>query len=332
MKTLIKCKFGSSLYGTETPESDTDYKAVHIPAGNEIIMSEFSRVVNHSTGSQNEKNTKDDVDDESFSLCKYFDMLRSGDMIAYELLFVNPEQSVVWTDEWEECVRNQRRHLMDKNIKGFIGYIRKQVNKYGVKGSRVAAARDAMNLFDRYRRFPDRYKRVSDIPYDEFDEFVCTHEHCSLIQLPINPNQPDVLVDFFEVLNRKIDFRVSINEAHKIMKKVFEEYGSRALAAESNQGVDWKAVYHAVRVSEQALELVETGNITFPRQNVDDLLKIKRGERPFKEVADQLENNLNLLEEKILTTDKLADKVNEVRMRFTQQKLYLNSVRDYYGI
>ena len=29
MKTIMKCVFGSKLYGTDTPTSDTDYKGVH---------------------------------------------------------------------------------------------------------------------------------------------------------------------------------------------------------------------------------------------------------------------------------------------------------------
>lgn len=38
MKTVVKIKFGSHLYGTNTPASDLDYKSVHIPDVDDILL------------------------------------------------------------------------------------------------------------------------------------------------------------------------------------------------------------------------------------------------------------------------------------------------------
>lgn len=38
MKQIVKTIFGSHLYGTSTPESDTDYKAVHQHSLSEIVL------------------------------------------------------------------------------------------------------------------------------------------------------------------------------------------------------------------------------------------------------------------------------------------------------
>jgi len=38
MKQLVKTVFGSHLYGTSTPESDTDFKAVHMYSLEEILL------------------------------------------------------------------------------------------------------------------------------------------------------------------------------------------------------------------------------------------------------------------------------------------------------
>lgn len=36
MTTIVRVKFGSHLYGTNTPTSDLDFKSVHIPPARDI--------------------------------------------------------------------------------------------------------------------------------------------------------------------------------------------------------------------------------------------------------------------------------------------------------
>jgi hypothetical protein len=66
--------------------------------------------------------------------------------------------------------------------------------------------------------------------------------------------------------------------------------------AETQQGVDWKALSHAVRVGTQALELLKTGHITFPLPNAARVLAIKTGQLPYREVADEIEDFLAKVE------------------------------------
>ena len=68
-----------------------------------------------------------------------------------------------------------------------------------------------------------------------------------------------------------------------------DEYGDGALQAERNEGIDWKALSHAVRVGREALELLEAGKITFPLPYAAEILGIKRGERPYEEVGEEIE-------------------------------------------
>lgn len=328
--TLIKVKFGSHLYGTSTPESDTDYKAVHIPDGKQIIMQSFQRVITNSSGDPNSKNTKDDIDDESYAIVKFLDMVKQGDMVSYELLHVKPEQATIFSRTWEHYFYNNRYLLIDRNIKGFVGYIRKQANKYGIKGSRVAVARDAVELFKQLIEKHGSQAKVLSEPYDFYDEWVCSRDFCKLIELPV-VHDSNITTPYIEILDRKIDFRVSLKEAYNIVKRVFDEYGSRALAAETNQGVDWKALYHAIRVSEQAIELLREGIITFPRWNVSDLLVIRRGERSYHSVAEQLENNLDILEQLMLNTN-LRQSVDLDYVDYLIETLHLKQVeKHYYG-
>jgi hypothetical protein len=70
------------------------------------------------------------------------------------------------------------------------------------------------------------------------------------------------------------------------------EYGQRALQAERNEGIDWKALSHAVRVGREALELLQTGKITFPLSCVAEILSIKRGELTYEKVAKTIDELL----------------------------------------
>lgn len=328
-QTIFRTKFGSDLYGTRTPTSDTDYKSVHISDPKKILLGTFPGVISKSTGSDNTKNTADDIDDENFSLVKFFNMIKAGDMIAQELLHVPAKQLIIYDARWENIVANRHR-LVDKNIKGFLGYIRRQTNKYGIKGSRVATARAGSEMFETIGRMQDsalKLKYVKGIR-DILNKFISQHEHCQMVMLPATKNSEE-MVEYFEILDRKISFNITVKEAYNMVNRIFVEYGARSLAAENNQGVDWKSVYHAVRVSEQAIELLQTGTIEFPRPNAPELLQIKHGEFTFEQIAERLEDNLNLVEQLTQTTN-LRDKVDEEWIDATIAGIHFDVISDRY--
>jgi hypothetical protein len=72
---------------------------------------------------------------------------------------------------------------------------------------------------------------------------------------------------------------------------------AHAAMAEQNQGIDWKALSHAVRVANEALEFMATGWITFPLPNAAHILAIKEGVVPYKVVAEEIEDLLARVEE-----------------------------------
>lgn len=49
MKQIVKTIFGSHLYGTSTPESDTDFKAVHMYSIQEILLKKDKDNIDSST-------------------------------------------------------------------------------------------------------------------------------------------------------------------------------------------------------------------------------------------------------------------------------------------
>lgn len=66
-------------------------------------------------------------------------------------------------------------------------------------------------------------------------------------------------------------------------------YGRRAKQAERQDGVDWKALSHAVRVGQEAVELLSTGRLRFPLAAAQYLLAIKLGRVPYGAVEREIE-------------------------------------------
>lgn len=293
MRQIFRTKFGSRLYGTSTPSSDVDFKSIFIPDGRSILLQRTKGAINDQRPKQEfEKNVAGEVEEERFSLQRYLGLLAEGQTVALDCLFA-PEWA--WTDdptwEWQEIVDNRDR-LLTKKSKAFIGYAQKQSAKYGIKGSRVAAAREALRLLKLAEDFYGAHTKMEEMSATILEK-TATIEFMAVVPQTM-PNGG--VVQHWEVCGRKMPFTSSIKNGREIMQKLVDEYGKRALQAESNQGVDWKALSHAVRVGHQALELLQTGKITFPLPNREHVLAIKLGQFDYSAVAAEIEDLLPRIE------------------------------------
>lgn len=308
MNSVIKCVFGSKLYGTNTPESDTDYKEVWIPTAEQILLGKYPDVITDGTGNSHSKNTKDDVDNDKYSLRKFLSLLIDGDTFAMDLLhsFSNKD-AVVSMDNPEVWMYlyNNRRKFYTCNMKSYLGYLRKQSAKYGVKGSRLAALREVVEVLNVTENevtlhYPKGDKKVrvkvgeikSSLPLNEFCEFVEQDD-----------KDKGGIQTFYNVLGRKFQMTISVEEMKKSIYKLWDEYGERARKAEANEGIDWKALSHALRAGLQIKEIYETGDLIYPLKDAHLLKQVKNGELPFNKVQKILENVVNQVE--ILAQDKL---------------------------
>src|SRR6266849_2934641 len=72
MDLIVEMRFGSHLYGTATPQSDLDYKAVYLPEAADILLQRVRNTVTTSREkATGERNTSGDVDRETHSLQRY---------------------------------------------------------------------------------------------------------------------------------------------------------------------------------------------------------------------------------------------------------------------
>ncbi|MGV1864528.1 DNA polymerase beta superfamily protein [Rhizobium sp. 23-156Da] len=292
-RTIMRIKFGSHLYGTSTPESDLDFKSVFVPAADTILLQKAPKTLNsHRPKGVGEKNSAGEIDEEQFSVQRFLGLAAEGQTVALDVLFA-PETAMVeepaW--EWREIAAN-RQKLLTRKSAAFIGYARVQANKYGIKGSRVAAARNALALLDDGMDTHGSTAKLHVIA-DGIAATIEANDHMGMLEDTTPHGQR---VSLWEVCDRKMPFTASIKNARDIMARVVDEYGRRALMAETQQGVDWKALSHAVRVGEQAIELLSTGNVTFPLPDAAHILDIKQGRLPYQDVASEIEDLLERVE------------------------------------
>ncbi|QBQ77604.1 putative nucleotidyltransferase [Escherichia phage vB_EcoM_WFbE185] len=285
MKTIMKGYFGSHLYGTSTPESDVDFKEIYVPHARDILTGNVKEHMSKNTNNTSSKNTKDDVDHELYSLKYFFKLAADGETVALDMLHT-PPSLVVKSDlpyVWK-YIQDNRSRFYTTNMKSYLGYVRKQASKYGVKGSRLAVLRQALKRSNEWGRYFDngaviRLSHMKNVlPIGEFASWVETE------------NEKTGKQTFYNLLDRKFQDTLTNKEFNAILVKLEENYGERARKAEANEGIDWKALSHACRGGLQLLEIYKTGDLVYPLQDAPFILDVKLGKHTFKTVQEFLED------------------------------------------
>lgn len=298
MNQILEIKFGSHLYGTNTEESDLDLKGIYLPTSREIVLGTYKPTISTTRPKRKfERNTKDDVDIEVFSLDRYLQLLSQGQTVALDAFF-SPEfqSSFVRSDPAGrfigEIVANKDR-LLHKNISSFLGYAKMQAARYGIKGSRMDALKRAVDLLSQFHphsKLSEHAEAIAQLRTDNLA--VVSLENTPIIDIVLIKCPDGAMLPHLEVANRKVAYTAKVKHALDIYRKVYDEYGSRAHKANLAGGRDYKALSHAVRVNSQAKELLLTGNIIFPRPDRQILLDIKTQKMPYEQIAELIEQGL----------------------------------------
>lgn len=303
----MKCYFGSKLYGTNTPESDLDIKGIFLPNAKDIILGNIVNHYSNNTNDSSSKNTSTDVDVEMYSLKYFLNLAYKGETIAIDMIhapkdqlfFLSEDHGYIW-----EFIQNNRHKFYTTDMKAYLGYVRKQAAKYGVKGSRIASLRQVLDVINKLSdkrslspvelNFYNKGSVLSQIK--EVDIKVKEFKHL----LPINEfafiDVDDKGNEFYNVLGRKHQLTIKMTELKLKLNKLWEEYGERARKAEANEGIDWKAMHHALRGGFQLLEIYQTGDLKYPLKDRKLLLDVKNGNIKFNVVSELLEEIVNDVE------------------------------------
>lgn len=289
MRPIVQIKFGSHLYGTATPASDLDIKGIYMPTARDILLQSVQPVISlKRPKAHGEKNTAEDVDYELYSPKKFLDLLAEGQTVALEMLFA-PASAMMLPPLYEwHAIKALAPKLLTKRAASFVRYCKQQANKYGTKGLHLAAARIALKHLTEAESKHGSTAKLAVIA-GQLKELTKTNEFL-LISEAIDSSGGKLI--YFEICGKKALFNASIKLARCIAEQLIDNYGARALAAERNEGVDWKALSHAVRVGHEAIEFLTTGFITLPRPEAKYLIDIKSGKVPFQQVGEEIEETV----------------------------------------
>ena len=327
MKTIMKGYFGSHLYGTSTPESDVDFKEIYVPHARDILTGNVKEHMSKNTNNTSSKNTKDDVDHELYSLKYFFKLAADGETVALDMLHT-PQSLVVKSDlpdVWK-YIQDNRSRFYTTNMKSYLGYVRKQASKYGVKGSRLAVLRQALKRSNEWGQYFDngaviRLSHMKNVlPIGEFASWVETE------------NEKTGKQTFYNLLDRKFQDTLTNKEFNAILVKLEENYGERARKAEANEGIDWKALSHACRGGLQLLEIYKTGDLVYPLQDAPFILDVKLGKHTFKTVQEFLEDIVGQVEHAAEQAAKngMQQKVDMSFWDDFLEQVYLENHNSYY--
>jgi hypothetical protein len=277
MNTLLYAtRYGSHLYGTSTPESDTDLRGIYLPSLASLALGTAKHTI--CSPSTATKNTKDDVDITLYSLQHYLQLLSVGDTGAIDLLFSMFSPSRL-TPAYQP-IADHYRELIPRTAKAYVGYCLNQAAKYGIKGSRYGDLL-AFNEFLQPLSPTRTLDSITDWP-------TLTH-----ITTVVKDN-----LTYISVLGKLHQTTITISELQSRIQRDLDAYGARTQSA--IHGIDFKALSHAYRVLLQFEELLTTGFISFPLKDADIILAIKQCTNP-----DSLPDILYLLELRLATIDDL---------------------------
>ena len=322
MNVLMKTVHGSHLYGLETPNSDVDYKGIFLPELNDLLLEKSPKQMSRTTGDNFSKNGADDVDESLYSLRYFIDLACQGETICIDMLHVSPDMCLESSPEWE-FIYNHRYRFYTSTMKAFLGYARKQAAKYGVKGSRMGALEEVVNCLPSFvqHRWPGKPK------LDVISNTLPVNDHCYFTSDTL---RNDTVQFFYVVLGSKYQLSMPLEDFIHAIKLKWDSYGERARAAKNNEGVDWKAMSHALRAGYQLKEIFTKGDLKFPFEGYTRsyLMDVKQGKLDFT-------TNVQLELEKVIEeVEDLAKKVNfpeKVDRKFWDNFL-LDTYKERYNI
>lgn len=344
---LFRVLTGSRLYGTDTPSSDYDYKAVCLPGLDELLLN--TKLVNRKEKPEGvgagDKMLAGETESEYLPLQVFFDDFFSGQTYALEVAFAVMQGLHETPGKNGEKVN---RHLyqqklmtelvekfLTRNVKKMVGYAVSQSKMYGLKTQRYTSIKQFVETVQEYFETTmlsgfdlgntPRSKaaanmmsvlRVQDTPH--LLEKLLKLEHVKETTI-MNARGGQEESAAIEVCEKKFPLSNTWQTVVSSMNATLEKYGARVKEFDG-EGVDWKALSHAIRITEQVLELSFEGKLTFPRPNAKFLLAVKNGEVPLEKATAYLNEAFAKVDEAV-TASVLREKTPELAEEFRKWKL-----------
>jgi len=304
-KIISKFITGSHLYGTNTPESDTDTRGVFIP-DKKYFLGFLNRT----------EQFEDKVNDTVFMEIRQFLTLASDcNPNIIEWLFVPEKDWLIRSDEWRQIAEKRDLFLSKKARYTFAGYAFSQLRRiknhrswllsppkkkpersdFGLPEERKLISTDQIGAFNLLlANYFEEIKQHHPLKI-QLEEMKETRDFLSIIQssktmntkmiekiMPVNEN-------FIEILDKEKRYAQALKEWNQYQEWKKNRNPARA-QLEEKYGFDSKHGSHLYRLLSECEEILIKKHITFPRPDAELLLAIKRGcwnyDRLMEEIGD----------------------------------------------
>ena len=292
--------YGSKLYGTDNPNSDTDYKGVFIPNREDVLLKRDLEHYNFNSNEDNTRNSKDDIDLQLFSIYKFFSLLKKGETGAMDILFsmFRADTQVHNDKAFTNIMMENYKKFYNRNLHSFVGYCVGQSKVYNVRGERFNELHSFVKYVNKLVKEQGSEKLESMFP--EIDQLFLEHHYKYVKYIMADTSRGSGVPKegkYVEVLGKRFLGTVTIAYFSEKITEMEEQFGNRARA--SAKGVDFKALSHAVRVIDEVEELIDHDFITFPLKNRVYITSVKEGNEKLEDVMDYIDEKLNVVQTKL---------------------------------
>ena len=282
--------FGSELYGTSRPGgSDLDVRGLFLPTLESLVLGTAPRSLHDTTGQSDRRNQAHDVDIDLWSVGHWLKLLAAGDIGAMDLIFApSNREALIYNNSKMDPIFGRPLKVLDiGGSRAYAEYSLGQAKKYGIKGSRLGVIKAVHQWLDHQRQWgPDERLET------HLDELVGLGNDENFCRPAIVQDHPGLYLG-----GKLFGGRLKMSEFARRIKAEMERYGDRAALAEANQGLDFKALSHAVRALAQVAEIYRTGELVYPLASRAELLAVKEGRYGWAELEPLIISRLQEVEE-----------------------------------
>lgn len=293
---LFMTLHGSRLFGVEQPGSDWDAKAVRLPPAQDLLLGDRTALTPTEA-------KLDDAEVTVHSLQHLLTMLERADTNAIDVIYAARSNHglLAATPLGERLLANlDPSRLVTRDLNGALGYAKNQAQKYSIKGDRLALLEALTERLANTSQSTGESLSVHDqagfqaLKADLASLGLSVHGE---LEYEKRPGKHGGVQRFLKVAGKSLDLNAKASYNHRVLESTINHYGQRAHQAKASDGRDLKAWYHALRVTNQALELHQTGNLTFPRPDAPLLREVRAGQYDNHQLHDLLDDRLAQVEQ-----------------------------------
>ncbi len=282
---ILRVRVGSHLFGTSTPDSDTDYEGIFMPPVEMLFGFKSCHEIDLGTVSKAEsgRNTAEAVDYKVREFRDFCRLALENNPNILNVLFADDE-SVMFCNEYGKRLRLSKflfPHL--GCVRRYKGYAMSQMKKMKIK--------------------PDNYERLKSA-----EEVLSASDRGDILVEVVksrgeriggtNPFKDLGAGKHIQVGDIFLERGIKVSKALSTIQGRLERAGNRSKMWEKF-GYDVKFASNLIQILMQGRELVSTGGLMFPLAEASLILDIKRGKCTAEEVqkmAEEIEQQIDAAE------------------------------------